>query len=76
MDVPSFNPDEVRAAIHASKNSIACGPDGCSLKFLKLFPELCIPLCDIFNMSLRQRALPSAWKLEHVVQSIRVKGVS
>ena len=26
MDVPSLNPDEVRAAIHASKNSYVCGP--------------------------------------------------
>ena len=44
MDVPSFNPDEVRAAIHASKSSNACGPDCCSSKFLKLFPKLCTPL--------------------------------
>ena len=40
MDVPTFNPDEVRAAIHASKNSNACGPDGCSSKFIKLFPRI------------------------------------
>ena len=74
MDVPSFNPDEVRAAIHASKNSNACGLDGCSSKYLKLFPELCTPLCDIFNMSIKQRALPSTWKLAHIVPIYKGKG--
>ena len=67
MDVPSFNPDEVRAAIHASKNSNACGPAGYSAKFLKLFPELCSLLYDIFKMSIKQKTLPSAWKLAHVI---------
>ena len=74
MDVPSFIPDEVRAAIQASKNSNTSGPDGCSSKFLKLFSELCTPLCDIYNMSIRQRVLPSAWKLAHVVPIYKGKG--
>ena len=63
MDAPSFDPDKIRAAIHATKNSNTCGPDGCSSKFLKL----CTPLGEIFNMFIRQKALPSAWKLAHVV---------
>jgi hypothetical protein len=72
--MPVFSPNEVRATIHALKNSNACGPDGCSNKFLKLFPELCIPLADIFNMSMRQKLLPSAWKLANVVPIFKGKG--
>ncbi len=53
MDMPVFSPDEVRMALLKSKNSSSCEPDGCPSKVLKLFPELCIPLADIFNMSLR-----------------------
>ena len=40
MNLPLFKPDEIRAALLASKSSSSCGPDGCPYKILKLFPEL------------------------------------
>ena len=52
MDMQIFTSNEVRATILAYKKFSSCGPDGCPAKFLKLFPELCIPLTDIFNTSL------------------------
>ena len=36
MNLPVFNSDEVHDAIKALKNSNSCGPDGISIKFLKL----------------------------------------
>jgi len=74
MDMPLFVPEEVRAVLLETKNSSACGPDGCPSKFLKLFPELCIPLCSLFNMSMRQKAVPQAWKLANVVPIYKGKG--
>ena len=40
MEVSSFNPDEIRAAIYTSKNSNACGPNGCSSKFFKIISRI------------------------------------
>jgi exonuclease III len=74
MDMPVFAPEEVRAVLLEAKNSNACGPDGCSSKFLKFFPELCVPLCKLFNMSMRQQAVPQAWKLANVVPIYKGKG--
>jgi hypothetical protein len=62
MNMPHFTPDEIRAALAALKNSSSCGPDGCPTKILKLFPELSLPLTDIFNMSMKQQRIPMAWK--------------
>ena len=48
-------------------SSSSCGHDGCSSSFLKLFPELSVPLAQIFNMSLRQHCVPKSWKLANVI---------
>ena len=62
MNLPLFKPDEIRAALLASKSSSSCGPDGCPTKILKLFPELSLPLTDIFNMSLKQERIPLVYR--------------
>ncbi len=74
MSLPIFSPADVRKALLAFKNSSSCGPDGCSIKFLKLFPELCLPLSEIFNMSLKQQVVPSAWKVANVIPIFKGKG--
>jgi hypothetical protein len=74
MSLPVFSSDEVRHALLSSKNSSSCGPDGCPAKLLKLFPELCVPLTNIFNMSVQQQAIPDAWKLANVVPIYKGKG--
>ena len=74
MPMPIFTHNEVRVALCASKNSTSCGPDGCPAKFLKLFPELCLPLTDIFNLSIKQQCVPGAWKLANVVPIFKGKG--
>jgi len=58
METPVFSPDEVRTALKETKSSNACGPDGCPSILLKLFHELCVLLCTIFNMSSTQRRIP------------------
>jgi hypothetical protein len=74
MTTPSFSPSEVRKALIDSKNSSSCGPDGCSSLFLKKFPELCLPLCDLFNMSIQQGQVPKAWKIANIIPIFKGKG--
>jgi hypothetical protein len=74
MDMTPFVPDEVRTVLKEASNSSACGPDGCPSKFLKKFPELCVPLCNLFNMSMSQQAVPQAWKLANVIPVYKGKG--
>jgi hypothetical protein len=74
MDLPVFTPEEVRAALKESKNSNSCGPDGCPSMILKHYPELCIPLSTIFNMSMQQQLVPNAWKLANVIPIYKGKG--
>ena len=57
-----------------AKNSRACGPNGFPSKFLKHFHELFTPLCHLSNMSMRQQAVPQAWKLNNVVPLYKGKG--
>jgi hypothetical protein len=57
--------------INANK---ACGPDGISLKLLKLAPSEFAPyLAEIFNASLEQATLPREWK-QAIVIPIYKKG--
>ena len=42
--------------------------------FLKKFPELCVPLCDLFNMSIQQGIVPKAWKIANVIPIFKGKG--
>jgi hypothetical protein len=74
MDLPVFIPEKVRAALIESKNSNSCGPDGCPSMILKHYPELCIPLSTIFNMSMKQQLVPNAWKLANVIPIYKGKG--
>ena len=74
MPTPTFTRADVKRALSESKNSSSCGPDGCPPLLLKKFPELCEPLCDIFNMSLVQGYVPAAWKVAHVTPIYKGKG--
>ena len=76
MKMPLFTPEEVRTALKEAKNSRACSPDDCPSIFLKQFPELCTPLCHLFNMSMRQQAVPQAWKVANVVPIYKGKSLS
>ena len=73
MPTPTFTRTDVKRALSESKNSSSCGPDGCPPLLLKKFPELCEPLCDIFNMSLVQGYVPAAWKVAHVTSIYKGK---
>ena len=60
MPTSIFTKEDVKKALSESKNSPSCGPDECLSLLLKKFPELCEPLCDIFNLSLVQGYVPAA----------------
>ncbi len=74
MDMPVFTTEEVKAVLLESKTISSCGPDGCPSKFLRLFPEMCVPLSNLFNMSMRQQFVPHAWKIANVVPIYKGKG--
>ena len=57
MSLPSFTSGEVRLALLEIKKSNACGSDGCPSLLLSMFPELCLPLAKLFNMSLLQETV-------------------
>ena len=45
----------------------ATGPDGIDNRILKeAVQQLCKPLSDIFNLSLRSCTVPSSWKIANV----------
>jgi hypothetical protein len=74
LPTPIFTPPEVRKVLAESNSSSSCGPDGCPPIILKKFPELCTPLCDLFNMSLQQGSVPKAWKVAKVIPIYKGKG--
>ena len=58
---------EVTDILNALKVNKAMGPDGISHRMLKTCSVLlAIPLCLLFNLSLRLHTYPSLWKLAHV----------
>ena len=72
--LPSFTSGEVRLALLEVKKSNACGPDGCPSLFLSMFPELFLPLANLFNMSLLPETVPNEWKLAYVIPVYKSKG--
>ena len=74
ISTPVFSVDDVRRVLTESKNSFTCGPDGCPPIFLKKFPELSLPLCNLFNMSIAQGCVPLAWKTATVIPIYKGKG--
>ena len=58
---------EVTDILNTLKVNKATGPDGISHRMLKnCSVSLAIPLCLLFNLSLRLHTYPSLWKLAHV----------
>ena len=60
MPTPVFSVTDVRKSLLSSSSSISCGPDGVPPILLKKFPELSLPLCDLFNMSVQQGCVLTA----------------
>ena len=74
MNLPSFTSGEARLALLEVKKSNAWWPDGCPSLLLSMFPELCLPLANLFNMSLFQETVPNEWTLAHVIPVYKGKG--
>ena len=74
MPTPIFSVTDTRKSLSVSSTSISCGPDGVPPLHLKKFPELCSPLCNLFNMSLQQGYVPKTWKTENIVPIYKGKG--
>ena len=74
MPLPIFEVNEVRHALSSTKNSNSPGPDGCPPCFLKLFPELCLPLTDLYNLPMQQCSVPLSWKEANIIPINKGKG--
>lgn len=63
-----FTPGIVLSALKTLKPSNSVGPDGIPNVFLKNCAQaLCIPLCHIFDSSMKDNVLPSCWRTANVV---------
>ena len=74
LPTPVFSVTDVRKSLLSSSSSISCGPDGVPPILLKKFPELSLPLCDLFNMSVQQGCVPTAWRSANVIPVYKGKG--
>ena len=63
-----INTSEVIDVLSSLKLNKASGPDGISHRMLKYTSKtIAIPLCKLFNLSLRTNSFPALWKLAHVM---------
>ena len=63
-----ISPDLVCSKLRTLLASKSSGPDGFHPKLLKeTADQLCIPLCQIFNKSLKEGVLPQDWKVANVI---------
>ena len=74
MPNPLFTVADVKRALTVTKSSTSCGPDGVPLLFLKMFPELSEPLCNLYSMSIQQGCVPKVWKIAKVRPIFKGKG--
>ena len=74
MSLPIFEVSDISHALSSTKNSNSSRPDGCPLCFLKLFPELCLPLTDLYNLSMQQCSVPLSWKEANIIPIYKGKG--
>ena len=74
MPLQIFEVSDVRHALSSTKNSNSPGPDGCPPCFLKLFPELCFPLTDLYNLFMQQCSVPLSWKEANIIPIYKGKG--
>lgn len=62
-----ITPEEVKDVLQSLQLGKSSGPDGINNRILKeLSSELSNPLCELFNSSLSQSAVPSSWKEANV----------
>lgn len=72
IDNVSFTIGKITAAINATKNSHAVGPDGFSAFFYKeLRDEVAFPLLYIFKCSMQTGKLPACWKEARVIPVLK-----
>ena len=63
----TITPDEVASVLKSLPLGKASGPDEVNNKILRELADiLCVPLCSLFNKSLTEGLVPSAWKEAHV----------
>ena len=74
MPNPIFTVADVKRALIETKISTSCGPNGVPPPFLKMFPALSEPLCNLFNMSIQKDCVPKMWKITKVIFIIKGKG--
>ena len=67
-----FTAEETAAAISASKNSTALGPDGLApWHFKRLGPRAIQYLTSIFNLSVAHADVPSIWKTARIIPVLK-----
>lgn len=72
-DVPALSSVEcssvaVARVLKSMRPKIASGPDGISSRILRgCLPSICLPLANLFKLSLSSGRVPSDWKLSNVV---------
>ncbi len=71
---PVVSISDVKKSLAAASSSYSCDPDGCPPVLLKKLPELCSPLCDLYNMSLQQGSVPRSWKVANIIPIYKGKG--
>ena len=67
FDSVTVTPEEVELTLRSLSTGKAAGPDGINNRLLKeLANPLSVPLCDLFNFSLRHGKVPVSWKEANV----------
>ena len=67
LSLPVFSPDEVKLILKSLTFGKATGPVGLSNRILPvLADEISIPVCALFNQSLKHGAVPGCFKETHV----------
>lgn len=62
-----FTPEKVFSALRSLRPTLSAGPDGIHNVFLKnCAAALCVPLCHIFDSSMKDNVLPKSWKRAYV----------
>lgn len=65
----------VLEALKSSPNKFTCGPDGIPSFALRRFSDqLCVPLRTIFERSLKEQCVPTAWRVATITPLYKGKG--
>ena len=64
ITIPQITTADIHLALEMLKDG--CGPDGIPVSVLRDHKHLVIPLCLLFNQSLKQGIFPQMWKITRV----------